>query len=555
MLRENFSFDQEVHQQLELHFQNNDEYDFICIPYTLSNQNYIEFTGLRVAAHIRLTSQFNHQFTPIVFIGPEQPEEVSKLSPLGNILFTSGVFYTNKQDQEILQCQFQWIQDNKPFITSEDYQKFIERINIEPPSNYRSHHSVDNDWALLRWSQYIGYENEIEEVKNNLETGLYFKWLQVKHGAVPEVKETKDFCFSSKGKVLLIDDEAAKGWKAFYYNLFQKSPGIKFKSLDLDFNLVGKDEILKKATETIENWDPDLILLDLRLCDDDFDPDVEPTDMTGYQILNKAKKINEGIQVIITTASNKVWNYQALQKAGADDFLMKSMQSDVEEDISNLKNEIKIAIDRASLLKKVYFHLSKVKRIISNSYLMSNEFINSSDKNLEVAFKLLQSSFSEPKYINYAYLQLFLLLEEYVGLESVCKENGDEVYIICDQEEILVLNGEKSAIKWTSGHYIKDNGNYTRRVDINFKISALLLYRHNCDTSGEKNWTDVYKKRNKKAAHPESGIVTHNELISLIEFIEYVLDENNIQSCNNNSGLRKPSMKDKLNQLKNKYPY
>lgn len=35
------------------------------------------------------------------------------------------------------------------------------------------------------------------------------------------------------------------------------------------------------------------------------------------------KKINPGIQVIIFSATNKVWNLQALQEAGADGFIIK----------------------------------------------------------------------------------------------------------------------------------------------------------------------------------------------------------------------------------------
>ena len=72
------------------------KYDCIFIPYSLSEENYLEFIGLRIAHHIRLTPEFNNIQTPIVFFGNESAFDINRLSEMGRILFSRGVFTTEK---------------------------------------------------------------------------------------------------------------------------------------------------------------------------------------------------------------------------------------------------------------------------------------------------------------------------------------------------------------------------------------------------------------------------------------------------------------------------
>ena len=99
ILAEDFSFDKEAHRQLEVIF-NNKRIDVIFIPYTLENNNFLALTGLRLALHIRLTPEWEHSRIPIVFIGHETPAQIAKLSSLGSILFTTGIFTNTKIDFE-----------------------------------------------------------------------------------------------------------------------------------------------------------------------------------------------------------------------------------------------------------------------------------------------------------------------------------------------------------------------------------------------------------------------------------------------------------------------
>lgn len=396
--------------------------DIIFIPSWIGQP--LHYLGVRLAMHIRLSGIDGVNEVPLVFLGAEKEIDFFKNCSLSKILKSQRIYYTGFNAYKITEFLNEYDFDKeleKPFDLLREINNFFD---LSPPANYRSHHSVDNDWALLRWSQYIGCENEIDEVKENLETGLYFKWLQAKYGGISEIPNKKQFHFDNNAKILLIDDEATKGWKAFYESFFNNSPKITFQSLDLDFNLVGKDEVIEQAEDKIYDWDPDIILLDLRLSDEDFAPDIKPTEMTGYQILEKAKAINSGIQVIITTASNKIWNYKALQEVGADEFLMKSMESEVDKDVSYLFHAVKSCSNR-KFLKKLESDLKAIKYDLASKSL-SSQFVNEFKNHLDLSFSLLieaskninvgstspsYDKTKEEKKFAYAFISLYPIIE------------------------------------------------------------------------------------------------------------------------------------------------
>ena len=89
ILEFDFSFDREVYNQLNPVFKSKN-FNVIFIPYSLSLNNYLELSGLRLALHIRLTQMWNHRYIPIVFIGHETKEQIAKLTDYGGFLFSSG---------------------------------------------------------------------------------------------------------------------------------------------------------------------------------------------------------------------------------------------------------------------------------------------------------------------------------------------------------------------------------------------------------------------------------------------------------------------------------
>lgn len=563
MINEDFSFDRFADEQLSKYFKDR-HFDVIFIPFSLSTENYLEFSGVRLALHIRLTPEFGHSFCPFVFIGFESKDQVAKLTPLGNFLFTTGVFATNKQDYKSLQEQFDWIIKYKPNLNDSEFQSFLDKVKIDPPSNYSSHHSLDNELALVRWSEYIGCDNQIPEVKNNLQTGLFFKYQKALY-PIESVVSGKPFLITGKAKVLLIDDEAVKGWYIFYKNFFKYCPSISLDYLSIDFKSLTGLEIINEAKKKVSDFDPDIVLLDLRLCDSDFDDSIKPKELSGIKILEEIKLINKGIQVIITTASNKAWNYEAGEKYGANGYIIKQGSSNVIEDLKNLKSVIEFKILQAPFLKEIHKRFQNIKTLIFHLNSEIDDFKSDGEGNLEVAYTLIEKSFYTPRFINYSYLQLFLILEQFVKQPNVFEE-GELCYVVINESRYLVLKlvkgeakGKKrfeSAISMenNSGHYTIHRGFYENRfVDTNFKISALLLFKNGCTTSGEKNWTSIYTTRNRKAAHPGSGLINKDEFLLLVDFLEFVFDGKNIKLQDISLALKEPTFDELTSKLKDKY--
>jgi CheY-like chemotaxis protein len=165
----------------------------------------------------------------------------------------------------------------------------------------------------------------------------------------------------------------------------------------------------------------DCFLLDLRLHEDDFSLS---KDLTGHLVSRKIKELNKGNQIIVFTASNKIWNLkEEINKIGASAYILKE-SPDLnynELDSLNLYKEFVSSLKQAcylSYLKNIYTKLSQIKcylYAINSFEEKTNEIIT----NIDIAFDLLMQSHEKSEYKTYAYLQLFLIIEEDCGIINV----------------------------------------------------------------------------------------------------------------------------------------
>jgi CheY-like chemotaxis protein len=361
LLNNNFSIDKKIHAFiLDKDEIEQKKYDAIFIPYSLSEENYLEFLGIRLAYHIRLTKEFKNLQVPIILFGPEDSFQINKLSTLGQILFTKNILHIKDSSIENFNTQ---LKNLKAIEINEEedeifLKNFLSKIHIPPPINYQSHHSVDNELALLQWSKYLSCDHEIPEVKNNISTGLFFKYYI---GLNPVENEERGNSFyinilGSAKKIILIDDEADKGWLKFYENLLKinitTNKTITLKNLNIEFKNLTQEDIIAKAKNFLFEEKPDLVILDLRLCDEDFNQGIIHEELTGIKILEYIKSLNKGIQVIITTASNKIWNYE--NSSNANGYILKQGSYDVKNTIKKLRQNIEKSITDASFLINYY---------------------------------------------------------------------------------------------------------------------------------------------------------------------------------------------------------
>ena len=215
-------------------------FDLIILPYSFSEYNPIEFTGLNVAAHIRLTPEWMHTKKPILFVGPEEVKQVVKLFEMGSLLYSPGIYSTRTNSLPNLVGGIRELSVED--ITESEFDDFLNRVQITRPTNYATHHSVANEWAVMRWTcDIINWgEQEMPSIDSQSFTSmLYFKYLIAKAGSRERISKNwrkkngadpKINGISGK-KIAYIDDEYNKGWSVLLSKIFENS-GAEFHIYD-----------------------------------------------------------------------------------------------------------------------------------------------------------------------------------------------------------------------------------------------------------------------------------------------------------------------------------
>ncbi len=598
-MNENFSFDYETAEILKNHFSNKKKYDCIFIPYNLNKELYLDFSGLKVALHIRLSPELKHTFCPIVFYGYEDPLLVAKLSPYSKILFSIGSLTSSKISFENFNLTCDYLNE----MTHEDYFNFLNELNIIPADDYKSHHSTANELALFQWSTFIGCDDQIDEVKVN-RTRLYFKYLEARrlfnsddgwgseivnndfeppkimiNGNIKEGKNKEGKTIYRLARVLLIDDEAKKGWDSFYDNLFKlnsdEGDRVVFDSLklvdkedrEIKFKTLNKGQIIEAAIKKVIEFDPDIVLLDLRLHDDDF-KDVSPNELTGIQILRGIEKINRGIQVIITSASNKIWNYEASEKIGlgVDGYIIKSDDENPENSVLKIYEKVNDLIPKAWFLKAVEEKIIRVKGLFpedgTDDFAKNNSFYISSLTNLDVAFKLLNDSRINKKYNAFGFLQLFMILEDFVKREDICWSYSKKFVVKNGNTEVIVVKRDEKRSYIKTENITKDDvifkniytigeAPFDHWLDTNLRVSSVLIFRNGLPNADQYKWPELRDLRN-DIAHGKDEI-ENDYVLYILDLLLFVLNNANLKETNIDKGFKKKSESEKLNDLKNKF--
>lgn len=386
------------------------EYDKIFIPLcfgpTLSDYN-----GLRLATHIRCTPSKNQLKRIFIygFVGLEYLIDHEYF----NILKTKNVELVpySKNAFEI--------DANKNFepLKLEELAKEIQKLKLDSPLNYADSHSIANEWAIYQWAKTIGCDetDELAKVFQNVETNLYFKYLRTIN-PISEVDkispENLKINHEDKPKVLLIDDEAEKGWYEIFAYLLGDLNNIYIDYLGDDFKNQNHEEIIDKSIKKIKEDDIDVVILDFRLNPNDF-LGSNPKDISSIRLLKKIKGLNPGIQVIIFSATNKIWNLQALQESGADGFIFKDGSKIIHQTINSLTHQLSLSLKKSSWLKPIWIktktinnHLEKQRR----KHILDKDFTGAINIFLELGFESLLNEHNKFSYDS-AFMYYFLILE------------------------------------------------------------------------------------------------------------------------------------------------
>ena len=364
-----------------------------------------------LALHFRMTESLpgHSKFAPIVFVSDLSLEKLIKKDPIGSQIFmTEGVYLCKRADVASQKDSFQAL-DRDSFREC-----FLDRIIIPSPKG--SNHSLANQWGASRMYMIIkGNEAKPDTFKEfqDIHKRLYFKYIFHRIPSSSYSTETRQEGYRVRGsvgkRILLIDDEASKGWVKTISLLF---PFSHFDPVEdvISESVSDYDSLPASAKSRIESNDYDLILLDLRLGGILEDSVVKPEEMSGYKVLTEIKTHNRGTQVIILTASDKAWNLKAIMRPGlgADGYFVKESPEYEFSDQISAANLQSLVADAERCLQRGY--LRSFWSFIRSFDTIENSLMAEVRSQLDIAYEMVSQA-DTPEKFRHAYLSLYQVFE------------------------------------------------------------------------------------------------------------------------------------------------
>jgi CheY-like chemotaxis protein len=476
------------------------DYDNIFIPISFG-PTLSDFNGLRFATHIRCTDSLNRLKNIFVysFIGYEYVVR----NEYFDILKTKNVFLIGHNKSAFANA----LNLSSEPLALDELPKEIKKIKIEIPKSYEDNHSITNEWAIYRWALSINTnDDDIEQIIRKVNNQLYFKYLATIFPK-EEIKKIPDnemkILFSDKPKVLYIDDDADKGWYGIFCKILFDINKLDLCYLDEEFNSKTPDEIIKISIDTILREEIDLVILDLRLHPNDFKSS-SIDEITGMRLLKQIKFINPGIQVIVFSATNKIWNLQALQLAKADGFITKESPENSNDNIftykviSNFCKVIEKSLD-LRYLKSFYGEVRIVSEILLKKVKkneLPKDFVEEYLKWLEFSINnLLKYKSNEGNIVSF--LMFFSVLENLANriIDIDNPEKFDEFFKHKYRRNNTYL---KYFNKNDNGSYSRtayDNESKSRHINWDQKLLNTIYYLSNSSID-DSQLSVLIKKRN-----------------------------------------------------------
>ncbi len=423
------------------------QYDKIFIPLCFGS-SMSDFNGLRLAAHIRCTDTIN-RCTPIYIYSFVKINELINHEYF-NVLKTKNIQlidYSVKAFEEVINLDPELME--LPELPQE-----MSKLKLEVPKDYEDSHSIANEWAIYRWAKALNTDDKaIQKIIEKVNTQLYFKYLNTIYPTteIPPISADElQLKNSGKPKILFVDDDAEKGWFEIISKLLSDFNSIvQLDYLGDEIKKISQKEIIDKTICKVSEDDIDIVILDFRLHSDDSVA-INIQDVTGFKLLQKIKKINPGIQVVIFSATNKVWNLQALQDEGADGFVIKeSPENSLNPSftltaLSEFIKTIDQCLERG-FLKGLFNYLEIIKnRLMVVEDVPENPNFNNFLKKIKKQFNVICSSaksikINKPITLDVVFLSCYTFLDLF---KKYYLEKGDDhrYYLGFRKDELIRYN-------------------------------------------------------------------------------------------------------------------
>lgn len=512
----NISDADKIHKILEsINSLNTLDIDFIIVSENILTDD--DYMGITLIPHIRYANAINEIINklPIIILTEDaiDADFYKNRFKYANFLLSDGVEIitvgNNPQatSDNILEAATKLIRK----VASEDIRKlFIEGIFLqEPPTTTR--HSIANEWGAWSLARTAGMP-DLPTLSND----LYFKYLVEKYQ--PQRTQSNETLNNVEKKlnILLIDDQANKGWEKVLHWIF-KHKILKNTTYECTITSILSTEEVKDA---VINEDWDLIFLDLRI----------PTEDAGKALLTKIKELRPDHQVIIFTASNKAWNHKELYNLGADGYFIKEHPEQANSDYSkgnykNLLDTIKSCLDNGEKLKRFWQHIAKISPIIGNptvNIIAEDGFPNAADKiatrlkqRLRMFYGLLKRAHQQTEFdeTNFYYSDIELA---FMTLWSCFNEIQQNYYTKTGWNEnntrarMWVLKDKPDSIFINIGHCIEFDKSFSEKYrvttdfnrggdrDIGAQIAFIILEHPRLTNRGNSLLCNLYELKEKR---------------------------------------------------------
>lgn len=354
-------------------FSNDTEPVAVFIPTVFDYSNSLSYQGANLALRILMCFiRVGRTDIDIVLMGNESEANFLLHYDYPNILKIPGFHYA-RFNQKVVTSYKLPVREK---LNSNEYIPYLDNLGLKIPTSFKSTHSLTNEWCLFKWNSFMGFDGDISVFENH----LYFDYLitieklnQIRNKHVTDHLKEKIQSIPST-KILLIDDK--EGWHCFFKKMFQTT-GVNLRCIGEDFNKLEFPDIEKVITDEVNNFKPDIIILDFRLMEDKDAEVTNVKDISGYKVLTKILKGKYnaplsafGRQVIIFTATSRIENILMLRDGNADGFILKEKPENyngkeiTKSVISKMISSLETAVTRANFLIPLNDKLGILSEII-----------------------------------------------------------------------------------------------------------------------------------------------------------------------------------------------
>lgn len=487
----------------------------IFIPTVSDYSNSLSYGGADLALRILMCFiRVGRTDIDIVLMGNESETNFLLHYDYPNILKIPGLHYV-RFNQKVVASYELPVREN---LNSNEYIPYLDNLGLKIPTSFKSTHSLTNEWSLFKWNSFMGFDEDVSVFENH----LYFDYLitieklnQIKNTKVSEhLKERiKNI---PRAKILLIDDKA--GWHCFFKKMFLPT-AVNLHCIGENFSKLEFSEIEKVIIKEVNNFGPDIVILDFRLMED---KDSEVNDVkliSGYKVLSRILKgkYNEpqksfGRQVLLFTATSRIENILMLRNGNADGFILKEKpenyngKESTTDVISKMISTLETAVPKAKFLiplneklDKLLYLSSQIKDRISEDLYSTIQYTSN------VVRQLTQNNILSDDILKLVYLTTFLIFEEIKRDAYFVLYKNNETLVIRGNSELIISGRSKCAMSSNSD----DDWNYKPKFtlssrhekyckdkNLNFAICALILFRLGKNEVDDTEWNKIRKFRN-----------------------------------------------------------